>query len=647
MPHGWVGKLLRVDLSKKELRTDSSEPYYDQFLGGKGINAKVLWDEVKPETKPFDPENRLVFGTGPLVGTLAPTGCKCSISAKSPLTGRYGDSNIGGFWAAELKYAGYDQIILSGISDQPVYLFINDGRAELRDARHLWGKDAGETTKILKKELSLETKDNEVKVLTIGPAGENRVACASIVGWPSGCASRTGMGAVMGSKKLKAIAVRGAGDIPIAEPKEFIRLCSQLTEGMRALTAIIQDTAGEIAKESQHMLFGTQNEEPPAGWPGSEGLVREVKNFFKDYGSGIPSPCLNCPMSCKPIFKIPDQDGGFEYTFLHCDTWLIFTTRTKSAKLDFPTDSKLFMKCQRLGIDIFSAVTDVAFLMKLYEKGIITEKDTDGIPLHWGDKEALGVMIEKIAQCEGIGALFFEGIINAARQIGQGAEEYAYHTKGVELVHYSLYLIDAALAGAISQRGDQVRAHGATLMSLSASVPKEYLQMLTSALPKELAESVLKEGYLGRYEGKAGLVEFFERINSLSDILGVCRWWMSGIILSHVLTPESRAQLVSYAIGKKVDDSALSLYNERVETLIRAFNIREGLRREDDTIPKFYFNKTSSHYGHQIDPEKFAEVLTEYYALRGWDENGFPRPERLAALGLDYVADDLKARGIM
>jgi aldehyde:ferredoxin oxidoreductase len=642
MPYGWVGKTLRVDLDKRETTIEPSEQFYRSFMGGKGINAKVLWDEVTPETEPFASDNRLIFGTGPLVGTLVPTGCKCSISSKSPLTGRYGDSNIGGYWPAELKYAGFDQIIVSGCADSPTYLFIEDGKVELRDAKNIWGKDTGETTRTIKDELK-----NDAKVLCIGPAGESRVVCASVVSWPSGCASRTGMGAVMGSKNLKAIAVRGSGDILIGRPKELIELCAQLAEGMRRLTAVIEDPAGEIAKESQHMLFGTHHEEPPPGWPGNQELIDAVHRFFKNYGAGNPAPCLNCPMPCKPQFKVPDPDGTYEYTYLHCDTWLIFTTRTKSAKLDLATDSRLFMKCQKLGIDIFSAASDVSFLMELYEKGIITEKDTDGVPLQWGDKEALGLIIEKIARREGIGGLFSEGIIRAAEQIGRGAEEFAYHTKGVELVHYSLYMIDAALAAAISQRGDQVRAHGATLMSLSANVPQEYLQLLTSSLPRHLAETVLREGYVERYEGKAGLVEHFERINSLSDILGVCRWWMTGAMLSNVLTPEAGAQLASYATGKDFDEQSMSYINERVESVIRAFNVREGLTRRDDAVPKFYFDKRSQRHGVKLDPEKFSKVLTDYYALRGWDKHGIPRKDRLEALGLDYVAEDLAGRGLM
>ncbi len=642
MPYGWVGKTLRVDLTTKKVSIEPSENLYEHFLGGKGINAKVLWDEVGPETEPLDSENRLIFGTGPLVGTLVPTGSKCSITAKSPLTGRYGDSNVGGYWPAELKYAGFDQIIISGHADSPTCLFIEDGKVDLRNAEHLWGKDTGETTRIIKGELA-----NETKVLCIGPAGENRVACASVVSWPSGAASRTGMGAVMGSKNLKAIAVRGSGDVLIAKPKELVELCARLAEGIRGLTAVIEDPAGEIAKESQQMLFGTHHEEPPPGWPGNQGLIDAVHAFFKNYSSGNSAPCLNCPMPCKPQFKVPDPDGGVEHTCLHCDTWLIFTTRTKSAKLDLAADSRLFMKCQKLGIDIFSAVTDVAFLMELYEKRIITENDTDGIPLRWGDKKALGVIVEKIARREGVGELFAEGIVKAAERIGRGAEQYAYHTKGVELVHYSLYLIDAALAGAISQRGDQVRAHGATLMSLSAQVPKEYLQLLTRSLPKHLAETVLKEGYSERYEGKAELVEHFERINSLSDILGVCRWWMTGVLLSNVLTPETRAQLLSYVTGKQYEEESLLCINERVESIIRAFNVREGLRREDDSVPKFYFKEKSLRHGRKLDVKKFNQVLTEYYALRGWDEHGIPRKDRLQALGLGYVAEDLEKRGLM
>ncbi len=647
MPHGWAGKTLRVDLTSGAVTAEPSERYYHDFLGGKGINAKVLWDEVLPETAALSPQNRIAFGTGALVGTLVPTACKCSITAKSPVTGRYGDTNIGGFWPAELKFAGYDHLIISGRSPQPVYLFINGENVEIRDAGHLWGKDTGETDSALKGSLRREMGRENVQVLCIGQAGENTLAAASIVDWPSGCGSRTGMGAVMGSKNLKAVAVSGIGDVSVARSKELIALCTSLSEGLKAFMEVVADPSEEMKKAMETLLYGIHDEHEPSGWPGRNEFLKAAMNFHRIYGAGMPASCLNCPTPCKSYFKIPAADGTSTHTVLHCDTWFIFSSRIKATTLDFLADSRAYMKCQRYGVDAFSVAADVAFLMELYEKGIITKKDTDGIPMTWGSREALGAMIDKIAKQEGCGTLFSDGIRKAAERIGKGAEECAYHTKGLELLNHSLYLIDAALAGAVSQRGDQVRAHSGTLMHFS-TMPKEFRAMLTRYLPDDLAAIVLKEEFVGTYEGKAHLVEYFERNNSLADVLGVCRYWMIGVLLAGILSPSMRGELLACVTGEDFDENALRIFNERVESLIRAFNQREGLRKEEDSIPRFYFEETSSRYGYRLDRDRFDKVIEEYYALRGWDDqSGLQRAKRLSELKLDYVAKDLGKRGLL
>jgi aldehyde:ferredoxin oxidoreductase len=454
------------------------------------------------------------------------------------------------------------------------------------------------------------------------------------------------MGAVMGSKNLKAIAASGAQSVTVAEPQALFELCQGIAAGTKEFRKVVQDTAGEVTHHAEYLLYGIAESLPPDGWPGPEGLLGALRKFIDQYGAGVPTSCQNCPGPCKPAFKIPDPEGTYDYTVLHCDTWLMFTTRTKSIEFDFVKDSQIYMQCQKLGIDVFSATSDVAFLIELFEKGIITEKDTDGLVLRWNDRDILAPLIEKIARKEGIGALFQKGIRDAARQIGKGAEEYVYDTHGLELVHYPLYLIDAALGGAVSQRKDQVRAHSGTLLGFSAA-PKEFLQMVTSQLPPDVAESVLKDGYITRYEGKAGLVEHFESINSVADLVGQCRWWMGGVMLVGILTPESRAQMLSLVTGREYTADDLALINERVETLIRAFNLREGLTKKDDTIPKFYFEQESPKYGFKLDEKQFEKILEEYYDLRGWDKDGIPKKERLQALGLDYVEEDLKKRGIM
>ena len=272
MPHGWTGKLLRVDLDNRECTVEPSEQYYDQFLGGKGINTKVLWDEVPPEVAPLDPQARLMFAATPLIGTVAPTASKAAVTAKSPATGIYGDSNIGGPFPPAMKAAGFDQVIITGRADKPVYLFLNDGKPEIRDAGHLWGKDAGTTTNMIKQELAGDASSRYVQPLAIGPAGENLVYSAQITSWPGGGASRTGIGAVMGSKNLKAIAAAGTQSVTIARPTELLDLCAKLTAGIQGLRKVVSDAPGEITHHAEYLLYGVADSLPPEGWPGSKAL---------------------------------------------------------------------------------------------------------------------------------------------------------------------------------------------------------------------------------------------------------------------------------------------------------------------------------------------------------------------------------------
>jgi len=552
------------------------------------------------------------------------------------MTGIIGDANIGGFWPPELKFAGYDQLIIHGCSNDPTYLFINDDKVERRDAVHLWGKDACETTKLLKEELYKVTDDRDIQILCIGQAGENKVASAAITGWPESSASRTGVGAVMGSKNLKAIAVRGTSDIAIAKPKELTELCLDILEQKGPLKEMISQIWGMLRDHEKFAIFGNYEETVPEELRRSGEIEKMCKDFCDAYRR--ETGCFNCPIPCQSYLEIP----GAGFSVLRCDPWFHFSLRLKT--MDFAFSAKLLMKCQKLGIDAFAVAADTAFLMDLYEKGIITEKDTDGIQMKWGNKEAMELMAEKIAKREGCGELFAEGIKKAAQKIGRGAEDYAFNIKGMELCNYSLYPIDQALSSATGQRGDSYRgsaSYGFALMYAS----KEELEYIKTELPKDVAEWV-DEDYVKTYEGKARYVTYIENANTLSDLLGLCKW-ATRFIPFGIIPPSAMAPLLAYATGKNLTENELNVYSQRVDTLIRAYNIREGLRRKDDKLPKFLFETASPRFGFKLDQERFDALLNEYYELRGWDKNGIPKTETLERLNLNYVADELKIRKII
>jgi len=627
MTNGWAGKILRVNLTKGTIKKEPTEKYFPEFLGGKGINTKVLWDEVGPEVDPFSPENRLIFGTGPLTGTLAPASSRTNITTKSPQTGIFGDTNMGGHWGPELKFSGYDHIVIYGQSDRPVYLWINNETAELRDARHIWGKDTQEATKIINDELS----DPKVQVALIGPAGENKVVAATINHRLGDNGGRTGTGAIMGSKNLKAIAVRGTGDVNIAKPTEFTELCYKLLSTPNPYIEIIRGImeANDLLYKSGGFAYGNID---PMPFPEMEtDYIRLMEEFCRKYKMK-DTTCFNCPIACKALFTIPEIGD----VILKCEDWMNFLVRCK--KIDFVYNAKANLLVQKYGLDLFSTSANIAFLMDLFEKGIITEEDTDGIRMEWGDVKAVYAMIEKIARREGCGEIFAGGITKAAQKIGRGAEKYAYHVKGLELPNYILNPPAWALGAAVTERGCLFRSFAASLAFMTTATYEK-----ASAYAKQYTPDIIDT--IGpKYEGKARQVAFFERDVCLADSLGICRW-LSQWQLYGPIDQDAMAKLVSTATGKNIDKNMLSEYSDRIATTIRAFNVREGITRKGDTIPEKFFREPSfKNMYPKLDPKKFDGMLDDYYQLRGWDQNGVPTRKRLEELGLKYIADDLEKR---
>jgi len=639
MTYGWAGTILKINLTDRKFEKEPTERYAREFLGGKGINAKLLWDEVGPEVKPLDPENRLIFGVGPLVGTLVPGSCRCSVTSKSPQTGIFGDSNLGGYWGPELKFAGYDHVVISGRSEEPVYLWINDENIEIRSARHLWGKDTIETQRLIKDEL----KDSEVKVACIGIAGENKVCIASINHDLGNSASRVGMGAVMGSKNLKAIAVRGTKDVHIAQPNELAELCTDIiTTPQPEMRMMYEQMQGKGVLPGIHtpgmLCYGSHDLQPIPEF--QENYDRLVTEYYTKHLARVEG-CYNCPAPCKYLVTVPETG---QKIVIKCENNEQIILRLKLCDYEF--NVKSVAQCYQYGLDLFSLAADVAFLMDLYEKGIITEKDTDGIPMRWKDGDAMLIMMEKIAKREGCGEIFAEGILKAAEKIGRGADKYVYHTKGLEWMSVSHYNIENALGCAVSETGCFLRACSGTLMAL--------LRLLRSVIPRNALDAIIKMNFPPElwfkvldeesYEGKADLMEYQERItNHIPDLLGTCKF-LSGWLPFHFFHCDEMGKFIQLVTGEKIEGETLNRYSEKTANLARAYNVREGISRKDDTVSEILFREPSPLTGEPLDREKFDEQLDRYYQLHGWDKKGIPSRKRLEELELTYVADELEKR---
>jgi aldehyde:ferredoxin oxidoreductase len=633
MMYGWTGTNLEIDLSQGEVKkTENDLRLNEDYLGGRGVDTKLLWDRVPAEVSPFSSQNLLIFGTGVLTGTLAPGTNRTIITTRSPQTNLLTYSSMGGFWAPELKHAGYDRIIISGKSSAPVYLWINDDRIEIRDASHLWGKDVRETQRIIREEL----KNNKVQSLCIGPAGENRVAAASIEHSTGASASRS-VGAVMGDKRIKAVAVYGTKDVNISKPSAFIETCEGILKKTGKLKTYYENWSYEVAGSLINVgAYGNLGQEMP---------IENAGKLHADFVEKLKtrsSSCYNCGMACKIAMSLPDG----EYSFVKCQSWFLFMFATKIQDLDF--NLKCYNLCEKYGLDTISTSRYIGFAIDLYEKGILNKADTEGLDLEWGNKDVALSLIEKIARREGIGAVLANGVYEAARQIGKGAEEYAYHNKKLELAPYALDAPQRALRAVITDKADLTRA-GSGILRNALSRPKEwkeaYLKSGFFPYPKELEKNFLGDitGSVNDYEEFIPIVSYDVDRYTLCDCTGLCIYW-AGFWLYNPILPIDHLNLISYATGMDFDETESITIAKRIGALNRGYNVMLGIRRDDDTVPERYFRESSSN--RFLDREKFNRMLDSAYKLMGWNSEGIPSKEELDRLGLDYVRRELEQRGI-
>lgn len=625
MLYGYTGKILWIDLKDETVREEDLEQnIYREFLGGAGLGVRIIYERMKPKSDPLGPENILGFVTGPLTGTAVPGSGRFTVVTKSPVTGGWADSSSGGFWGPNLKWAGYDAIFIKGISKKPVYLVIHKGKVELRDASKLWGKDTYETEDIIKKELG----NSKLRISCIGPAGEACSLIAGIVNEKGRIAARAGVGAVMGSKRLKAIVLSEEDKkvIPIADKKGLAEIRKKFLERIK-VSKFHQGLSKHGTGGGTSFLISI-GDCPTKNWnstgvdslPTCERLdsPNMEKYKLKDYG------CHSCPLRCGAIIKI--NEGPFKTKDeMHRPE---YETLAALGALCLNDNLEAVIKaneiCNRYGIDTIAIGGIIAFAMECFENGILTLSDTDNIDLKWGNAVAVVELTEKIAKREGIGAILADGVKKASERIGKGSEKYAMHIGGHRIPYHDPRLSPALGTNYIAdpQPACHMGPQGADL--LEKGIPLGEDPLLES--PKLLV--------YGDYDRKGSIYatgyEYFQLISSG----GLCA-------LYAIQLPIPIVELIRPVTGWDIDWNEGLKIGKRILTLRQAFNVREGIKIEDFKLPERFDTPLNAGIatGVKID---FNTLRKKYFEAMGWEvSNGKPKKETLIELGLEKLTEDL------
>ncbi|MHC3129444.1 MAG: aldehyde ferredoxin oxidoreductase family protein [Candidatus Bathyarchaeota archaeon] len=622
MEKSFTGKILRVNLSKKKVSSETlEESFYRQYFGGRGLIAYYLLKELKPRIDPLGPENKLIFACGPVTGAPVSGSGRNSVGAKSPLTGAYGEAEAGGFWGAELKQAGFDAIIVEGKASEPVYLWIHDQKVELRDASRLWGLEIKESQETIRNDLG----DNRVKVAQIGPGGEKLVRYASVVNDLNHVAGRCGMGAVMGSKNLKAVAVKGSTRVPVRKPKKLRKLAKWMAQNVdnvaHALHTYGTGDAMDVMEETGNLPIRNfrDGDFPEVDQISAEAVKEQVR-----VGMGT---CFACVVACKKEVKVKEpwnvdpEYGGPEYETLA-------SLGSNCGVSDLKAVCKANELCQRYCIDTISTGVTISFAMECFEHGLLTKADTGGMDLSFGNAESMVKMVELIGERRGIGNLLAEGSMRAAEQIGNGAEEFAVHVKGQEVpMHDPRLKRGEALGYAVSPTGAD-HVHNIHDTFLYPQLPKSYNSL-------GILEAVPVEDFGPK---KVRLFKYVMEWRTLNNFLVMCLFTPWSVI--------QKVDIVRSVTGWNTTAFELMKVVERGNTLTRIFNIREGFTEKDDWLPpRFFQPKTSGALNKtSVNPEELQKAKTLYYDMMGWTEQGIPKQSTLEELNIAWAADKISAQ---
>jgi aldehyde:ferredoxin oxidoreductase len=609
---GYTGKILKLDLSHSTVQIDDlKEEWAQSFIGGSGLGTKYLFEMTNEKTDPLGPENPLIFMTGPFTGTSVPLSGRHAVVSRSPLTQIFGESDVGGTWGAHLKKAGFDGIIITGKSSKPIYIWINDGKVEIRDASHLWGKDTYEIDPILK----TETHEKAV-VSAIGQAGENQVLIANIMtdGKDGRAAGRCGLGAVMGSKNLKAIVVHGTKKVPVFNPEAVDRLQKEYSGQINKNAESFRKfgTAGGLATFEAMGTLPLQNWKFVGRW--EEGAAKISGFTLTDTLLSGRYFCDACILGCGRKVKIDKGPyAGLEGSGPEYETLALLGSNCLIDDLEALCYANEL--CNRFGLDTISAGGVIGFAMEAYEKDLINKEDAGGVELRWGSVEAMIEMIRMIAQKKGIGMLLGKGVKKASEEIGKNAIEFAMHIKGMELAaHDPRGYNGGALGFATSSRG------ACHLASFTHSFER-LLKAPDIGIPEPLDRF--------QVEGKGILAFKTQNLMGMMDSLKLCKFVLFGGV-----TITDMTKWYYFVTGREMTVDDFMKTGERIFNLKRLYNVRLGISRKDDTLP--FRSLTFKRIGKGLTPNlpPLGQILGEYYEHRGWSEDGIPTKEKLKELEL-------------
>ncbi len=611
-----MGRILHVDLSTgKSVTEPLSEELAKKYIGGIGLGMRLFLDNSKPGVDPFSPENPLVLTTGPLTGTMTPTGGNgIAFVSKSPLTNGIGEAKSHGFFGADLKRAGYDAVIFKGRSEKPVYVWIDDDSIQLMDAKPLWGKSPMETQEAIREDLG----DWYIRVSAIGEAGEKLVRIACIINDETRAAGRCGMGAVMGSKNMKAIAVRGTKDVTVAKVDEFLELVKMLHERMKGPATVKYRTLGTPLNVLVHNSLGAL---PTRNFTNAtfEGAEKVSGEYLNERFVAKIEGCSSCAMRCEHVAVVPE--GPYKGTTTRVEYEPLWSLGPNCGIDRMDAIIKAIDLCNVYGMDNLSTGGVIGFAMDCYKHGILTKKDTDGLDLSFGNAEAVVEMVKRVGTRQGLGDILAEGVKRAAEKIGKGAEKYANHIKGLEMTGYDIRgLKTAAIGYAVSFRGADHNRHGAYGLDLKGKVNRFKVE-----------------------KGRGKMVIEIEDLYTIIDSLIECKF-SRGVYYDGF---KDLAQIYSLVTGIDMTPEELMVAGERINNLGRLANIREGFTRKDDHLPAKVMStpipdETVSK-GSYITQKELNFMLDDYYAARGWTKEGIPTIEKLNEIGLGdliYIVKD-------
>jgi len=624
MSYGHWGKVLRVNLTTGAITTEEmDEAFQRRYVGGWGFIAHYLLAELAPGIDPLGPENKLIWPPGPLTGQAVAGGGRNIIGGKSPLTGGFGAAEAGGFFAAEFKRAGFDTVIVDGVSPKPVYLWIKDGQAELRDASHLWGRETADVEAAIREELG----DKRIRVSQCGPAGEKMVRFANVIHDSCRAAGRTGLGAVMGSKRFRAIAVRGSKAPDVADPDKIREMAHWMRDHYMETGAAVFSTLGTMRMIRVNNGVGglpTRNFRDGV-FEGYEKISAEVQ---MDTITVDRDTCFGCPIRCKWVVEVKDDQYPVERKYGGPEYETVGAFGSCCGVDDIKVTAYASQLCNANGLDSIGAGVTISCAMECYEHGLLTQADTDGIDLRFGNGEAVIAALKKIIAREGFGNLLAEGSKRLTDKIGGDAPKYAMQVKGQEIaMHDPRTKYGHALGVAVSPTGaDHMHSVHDTAYQTKAGVA--ILEPVGIHEPLPWDDLSLDKVRMVRYA-----------------IMWRVGMNMTGVCMFHPWTPQQTMDLIAAATGWNTSVMDLWLAGERAYDMARAFNAREGFGPEDDWLPERFFTGVAEGpvAGRGLNRERFAQAIQEWYALNGYDpRTACPTRAKLQDLGVGWVADKVE-----